>query len=221
MARAGRVRGIRPKGALRENAIRVVATRLDELLSWRGALTDPTRVRELHDMRIAAKRLRYAFEMFEVCFPGTRPLLRELTDMQEDLGTIHDLDVLADSLRQRFAALDVPLEARAIEIAATSATPAQRSNRLRAVLYGQARDRRRLGLLGLLGERIEERRRRYDTFVERWGDSRLDDFARRVHHAISPPPGGAEGENPGTGNSESAAALPPSQDPSEAVRTPA
>jgi len=117
MARAGRVAGIHPKRSLRENAILVVETRLAELLAWRGALEDPSRLVELHDMRIAAKRLRYALEIFEVCFPEARPVLQDLGDIQEDLGAIHDLDVLADILRRRLALHDVQLEQRATEIA--------------------------------------------------------------------------------------------------------
>src|SRR4051812_41691378 len=101
MARAKRVKGIKPRATLLENARLVVALRLEELLSWRESLERPELVTDLHDMRIAAKRLRYALEMFDVCFPEIKPVLKELSEIQEALGTIHDLDVLADILRAR------------------------------------------------------------------------------------------------------------------------
>lgn len=184
MARARRVRGIRPRQSLGENARRVIAVRLDEVLSWRRALDDVTLVQDLHDMRIAAKRLRYALEMFDVCFPAAKPLLKEVTGIQEDLGTIHDLDVLTALLRTRLQAIDAQYEAQAVDIMGGEGTPAEKSKRLRALLSTQARDRRRLGLLGLIGDKVVERAQCYNRFCERWGGIALDDFSQRVRQAV-------------------------------------
>jgi hypothetical protein len=186
MARAGRVPGIRPKETLAENAARVVAFRLDELLSWRSALGDAEAVTDLHDMRIAAKRLRYALEAFEPCFAGTPAVLKELTDIQEDLGTIHDLDVLGDLLLARVHAIDAPLSGQITEIMAGEGTPGEKNRRIRSLLSAQARDARRVGLYALAGEKIAERRRRFARFSERWGGDRLDEFADRVRRLIEP-----------------------------------
>jgi uncharacterized protein (UPF0335 family) len=180
MARAGRVRGIRPRHSLRQNASLVIQKRLEELLSWRGALADPNKVSDLHNMRIAAKRLRYALEMFEVCFDQAKVLLKELTEVQEALGDIHDLDVLADILRSRLRDLDTPLEEQAVAIASKIKKRGEQSNALRQVLYAQARDRRRLGLLGLLGDKVHERHEKYQAFVSEWGRSQLDALAERI-----------------------------------------
>ncbi len=180
MARAGVVHGIKPKKSLRTNAARVIAVRLEEFLSWRGALEDATRITELHDMRIAAKRLRYALEIFEPCFDGARPVIKELTAIQDDLGEIHDLDVLEDVLRHRLTVLETPLEGRATEIMASTDAPGEKTKQLRRLLSAHAREVHRLGLLGLIGDKIAERRRRYGRFQERWGSVRLDEFAERV-----------------------------------------
>jgi len=75
--KAERVEGLDPSGPFRENAARIVRTRLDELYSFDPAIRDPRNVTELHDMRIAAKRLRYVLEIVGFAFglsPG-RPLL--------------------------------------------------------------------------------------------------------------------------------------------------
>jgi hypothetical protein len=188
MARALRVRGIRPKESFVENAQRVVALRLDELLSWRRALVDPELVQELHDMRIAAKRLRYALEIFAICFADSKPVLKELTAIQEDLGTIHDLDVLTGMLRARLDALDALTEKRAAEIMGSDRSATEKSRELRRLLAAQARDRRRQGLIGLIGDKVAERGRRYAAFREQWSDEALDDFAVRVQGLIAPRP---------------------------------
>ncbi len=180
MARASRVPGIRPRKSLRTNASKVVAIRLAEFHSWNAALGDATKVADLHDMRIAAKRLRYALEMFEPCFDGAKSLLKDLTNIQEDLGDIHDLDVLTDVLRLRLTSLDAPLDDRATEIMASEGTPGEKNRQLRRLLGAHARENHRLGLLGLLGDKIAERRRRFARFQERWGDGRLEAFAEQV-----------------------------------------
>ena len=57
-----KMRNIR-NGALADNLQRIVATRLNELASFVPKALDPAEVKALHDMRIAAKRLRYILEV--------------------------------------------------------------------------------------------------------------------------------------------------------------
>ena len=177
MARAVRVRGIRPKATLRDNARKIIATRLEELLSWRAALTDPRAIQDLHDMRIAAKRLRYALEMFDICFPEAKKALDQLTEIQESIGDIHDLDVLVDLMRNRLQTMDSATELTAVEIIESDLSSSEKSNKLRQALYSQARDRRRLGLIGLIADSVVERSRKFAKFQETWGGVALDAFA--------------------------------------------
>lgn len=99
MARGGRVKGIRVRSPLLENAERIIAFRLAELLSWRYATDDAGAVQDLHNLRIAAKRLRYALEIFQICFPDAKSCINRLTDLQEAVGDIHDYDVLVEIIR--------------------------------------------------------------------------------------------------------------------------
>ena len=180
MARAAAVHGIRPKKSFASNASPVISTRLEEMLGFRRALDDATLVSELHDMRIAAKRLRYALEIFETCFDGARPLVKETTEIQEDLGDIHDLDVLAGALRTRLHALEVVVEDEAAAIMSGSGENTDKGKQIRRLLATHARDRRRLGLYGLIGDKVAERRRRYERFKRRWGSGRLDELAESL-----------------------------------------
>lgn len=77
----------------------LIAPPLKELLDLSWALEDPSNVSELHQMRIAAKRLRYSMETFVPCFG--QALIEKIEDvklLQEKLGQIHDCDVWVDKI---------------------------------------------------------------------------------------------------------------------------
>ena len=61
--KARKVKGLEPTATLADNAERIVHVRLDELCSFVPQALDPAEVTALHDMRIAAKRLRYILEL--------------------------------------------------------------------------------------------------------------------------------------------------------------
>jgi CHAD domain-containing protein len=88
------VEGLDPEGPLRGNAARIVHTRLDELRSFADLALDPGAAVVQHDMRIAAKRLRYVLEIVGPCFgPEAKAARRAARDLQDVLGEIHDCDV--------------------------------------------------------------------------------------------------------------------------------
>ena len=66
--KARKVKKLDPAEPLRRSAARIVRTRLDELRSFAGAALEPGATTAQHDMRIAAKRLRYVLEIVEGCF---------------------------------------------------------------------------------------------------------------------------------------------------------
>jgi hypothetical protein len=61
--KASRVKGLRPGTRLGGAARRIAKQRVADLLQFDKAVRDPANVRELHDLRIAAKRLRYTLEV--------------------------------------------------------------------------------------------------------------------------------------------------------------
>ena len=66
--KAKRVRKLDPEGPLVENAARIVGMRLDEMRSFAPAALHAECATEQHDLRIAAKRLRYVLESTGFCF---------------------------------------------------------------------------------------------------------------------------------------------------------
>ncbi|CAA9327297.1 MAG: hypothetical protein AVDCRST_MAG93-6022 [uncultured Chloroflexia bacterium] len=83
------------KGSLRDSSL-VLMVRLQEMMDYANAIGSPENVEELHNMRIAAKRLRYTLELFAPTLEpkGASNLLDRVTEVQERIGAIHDCDVL-------------------------------------------------------------------------------------------------------------------------------
>ncbi len=80
----------------------VIGERLQELEQLSDSLYKPFEVETIHEMRIAAKRLRYALELFQQCWG--RPLAgyaKKVAGMQQALGDLHDCDVWIDNLGDR------------------------------------------------------------------------------------------------------------------------
>jgi CHAD domain len=104
--KARRVKKLDRDRPLAENASRIVRVRLDELRSFAPKALQPERSREQHDMRIAAKRLRYVLEATEHCFgkPG-RTARRRARDLQGLLGELHDCDVMLPRVEGHLAEL--------------------------------------------------------------------------------------------------------------------
>jgi len=110
--KARRVEGLDLAAPLRSNASRIVQTRLDELRSFAEQALASDASKDQHDMRIAAKRLRYLLEIVGPCIGGpAEPARRAAKELQSLLGDVHDCDLmiaeveaiasLAEALRER------------------------------------------------------------------------------------------------------------------------
>jgi CHAD domain-containing protein len=92
--KARKVPGLDSSESLRTNSARIVGTRLEEMRALAERALDPEAVTAQHDMRIAAKRLRYVLEITEDCFGEKAQAAREAAkELQGMLGEIHDCDV--------------------------------------------------------------------------------------------------------------------------------
>ena len=118
--KAGKVKGLDPTSSLRANGARIVRTRLGEMLSFGDAACEPGAATAQHDLRIAAKRLRYVLEITERCFGREADVARRAArDLQSVLGDIHDCDVMAPRVTEQIATLPGGADPGCLDLVAT------------------------------------------------------------------------------------------------------
>ena len=196
MAKPRPVKGLTPDGKLRPNARRILAVRIDEVYAFDGLVADPRNVRDLHDMRIACKRLRYLLEIFGVAFgEDLKPFTDQVAGLQDVLGDIHDCDVQIPMLEEHLAwlsAREAGAAQRLVMEAAEAARSRRRSRRpseteFRAFLAELEVGRRadeRVGVHALIGRRRRERDALYSDFMDEWRRLKTERFRPRLESAL-------------------------------------
>lgn len=194
MARPRPVEGLDPDRRLRPNARRILAVRVAEVYSYDGYIADPGNVRELHDMRIAFKRLRYLLEIFGVAFPvDLSPFVDEVKAMQDLLGDIHDRDVQVPMLQDHLEWLDerehMALRRTVAEAAGGGTSGGRRASEssfreFRARLDVGSRGDERVGVHGLIARRRQERSDLYHRFLDEWRRLKRERFRQRLEGAL-------------------------------------
>jgi len=173
MSKAWPVTRLDPDAPLDLNARRILRVRVGEFYSYEPVVSDPLATTDLHNMRIAAKRLRYTLELFSVVFgdEGKRQIER-VKALQEDLGTIHDLDVRIEMIADEVVVVTTE-EVATLNAALASSHPST----YRALTTGMLRpppDAPQSGLYGLLARQHTERQQTYRQFKARWDQFALE-----------------------------------------------
>jgi hypothetical protein len=178
--KARRVQGLDPDGTLADNAERIVRVRLDELCGFMPTAADPEEMVALHDMRIAAKRLRYVLEVCGPCFGSyAKNATKMVKAVQDLLGEIHDCDVQIPETAA-FADRLLAADADALRAAAGEAEDLDPS------LLKQAPHARDHAGVAVLQAHLRARRLLlFDRFLELWADYERKGFRARLEYAVS------------------------------------
>ena len=184
MAKAKNIKGLDAQAPVIENARIIARTRLDELYDWDRYIGEPYRIRELHNLRIAAKRLRYTFEVFEDVFPEQcQAFVDELTQIQDQLGALHDSDVMIALLRLCLAGQDSVTQQQLQADNGQSGEKPLVARELVAHLLDAAvtpNAQERYGLEVFLKEQEREREQQYQQFRQHWYQLKTRDFRREM-----------------------------------------
>lgn len=141
----------------------IISAGFDDTQKLSASLHQPHGEKRLHRMRIAAKRLRYAVELFAHCWGESLvPFAEEIADMQGHLGELHDCDVWIATLGARLRAQSSKAATRQVEPDAQSI----------------AQDRR--AAAWLLSQFVKERTKHYRAALKRWHDWEERDFAANL-----------------------------------------
>src|SRR5690348_1568587 len=187
MAKAKSLTFLDPQASTDQMARRAVYTRLDELYNWSAGVDAPYEVRGLHNLRIAAKRLRYTLEIFEDTLPpACHAFAGELAQVQDELGAMHDNDVLIALLRLCLGSEDAGLAYEQALVKAgkqkSKEKPLLPSDMVAAVLDPDAAPdaKERYGLEQLLLKQSQSREEHYQIFRRHWHQLQVRDFRREL-----------------------------------------
>ena len=186
MAKAKAITYLDAQAPVAVNARLIARERLAELYQWEQAVDDPGNIRGLHDMRIAAKRLRYTFEVFEEVLPAAgKAIVEELTRIQDELGALHDSDVMIALLQMRLRLSDGQsdtADGAGANLSASHTKPLVTAD-MGAYLLGprtSPTEEQRRGLEEFLHQQEDLRGQRYSTFRQHWRQLQERGFRREV-----------------------------------------
>jgi CHAD domain-containing protein len=135
-----------------DTAWRRIAKRIDKLLAYEACLSSPGDAGQHHQMRIAAKRLRYTMELFRPAYEGGLDgCLSAMKKLQDLLGDLHDCDVWLQLLPDFLAE-----ENKRAEAWFGKASSVSSANRLRA------------GIEHLQASRLSDRERIFAKLGQYW-----------------------------------------------------
>ena len=187
MAKAKPITGLDPRAPTGKNARVIARVRLEEMYNWERYVDNPFNIRELHDLRIAAKRLRYTLEIFEEVLPeASKSIVKELAQIQDELGELHDSDVMIALLRLCLGTQDSGVAYEDSLVDAQKQYSKKQfilQPQLVAVLLDPASApsaEERYGLEQMLFKQEQCREEQYSAFRQHWYQLQARDFRREI-----------------------------------------
>jgi len=136
---------------------KVIGDRLEQLSEAGGAVYRPLQTKQLHKLRILAKKLRYAIELFAPCWGDEfKKAAEEIAHFQTSLGELHDCDVWIVNLGARL---------RKDALAAGAGLESWQNNE---------------SIVWLLHHFVRERTRHYCDSLSRWHKWQTEGFLDRL-----------------------------------------
>lgn len=149
----------------------VIQSQYDELDALSKSLFNPFDVEPLHEMRIAAKRLRYSLELFSPCFgEGLTELAKEIAELQTSLGELHDCDVWIEELGAKLKARASGGDEASGDKSSTPYTPEDSST------------------TWLLRHFVKERTKHYSAALSRWSEWQSTGFEEKLKEHLQETP---------------------------------
>ncbi len=187
MAKAKPITGLNPQDPTGKNARIIAKVRLEDLYSWENFVDNPYNIGELHNLRIAAKRLRYTFEVFEDALPvAGQSIVKELVQLQDELGDFHDTDVMIALLRLCLGSHDTATVPATVQLNGNKQRPKEKAL-VSPELVKELLDpsvapsvEERYGLEHFLQNQEQLRNKQYDAFRQHWFALQARDFKRQV-----------------------------------------
>jgi len=140
----------------------VLKMRLDEMVAAGSVIYSPFEVKQLHELRILAKRLRYSLELFADCWEADLvAIAKEVALLQTSLGELHDCDMWIEKLSER------------LQKAPEEKEPTEESNQLRD------------GATWLLKHFTKERMEHYRDALARWQEWGASGFLETLKSTIT------------------------------------
>ncbi len=181
--KARKVKGLDPEGTLADNVERIVRVRLDELDAFMPTAEDPEEVAALHDMRIAAKRLRYILELHHANFgPYAAIAARRTKEIQSVIGEIHDCDVTIPRVQELLH------EVRRADVAAIRARATDEEDIEPALAAATPNAGTFRGLEAMRSYLQARRELLFEQFLEHWLELQREGFRPRLEFALSERP---------------------------------
>jgi hypothetical protein len=189
MAKAKPVARLSALASTAHNARLMARARLSEMYEWSEFVDKPYCVHELHNLRIAAKRLRYTLEIFADALPPfSADAIEVLTRIQDELGVLHDSDVLIALLRLCLGSYDAGYNdaLRNMKLRQGKGRFQVPPDLVAVLLDPAARPSadERYGLERLLQEQQVTREIQYAAFRQYWYALQARDFRRQLLNAL-------------------------------------
>jgi inorganic triphosphatase YgiF len=159
---------IKPKTPVLLAAQDTISPCLDELWSFHDKILHNKNRDSLHQMRLAAKNLRYNMELFSPFYSDSfQNHLKEMKKIQEYLGDIHDEDVQVDNLKKRIRSYIKQQSDQFKDIEKAIKKENIKTETVRSFRQAVA-ETGYCGLVRLMQDQIASRQKHYKAFIRYW-----------------------------------------------------